>query len=358
MGLQTIFDRDDRLYRFGDVISGTVILKPEYNWTYSEIWITYRWRTHGRGNRDEGKAEELTLAAEETTLRAGECREFCFRFAAPNGPVTYHGHLLNVDWYLTAQARTGPAVHFKSEQDFLLQAGDPTGAIVLGAKEIPRKDLPARSTGAPPPSNDLLAVKAVGHETPGLWSKVGNVLFYLLLALFIYISGGLLTETLDLIPVLAFVIPFVILILLAAAAWLLFRYAYRRKLKLGEVWVRPASVYRGSEVYCHVDFVAKREVHLRSIMASISVRERISRTAGTSTVTETHVLDEKSYTRPFNEDLSEGRWIAFDCTLPVGPDAPSSFSSTNNALEWIVTMKAELKGWPAWQKTFPITVLP
>jgi hypothetical protein len=358
MELQAIFDRDDRLYRFGDVISGRVVLEPDYDSTYSKIWITYRWRTHGKGNRDEGKQEELTLAAEKTSIRAGERREFRFRFAAPNGPVTYHGYLLNVDWYLTVHARSIPRGYFKSEQDFLLQAGDPTGAVVLGTKEIPRIDLPARPTEVPRPSYELQEAKAGSSQPPGLWSKKRNCLLGLSGFLFVFFIGlSLLPEFINWYPPLAFIIPIVILILLAAVAEALYRNAYRRKLKLGETWVRPARVYGGSEVYCHVDFVARQGFHLRSIIASISSRERISRTAGTASVTEIHVLDEKTYSRPFNEDLSEGRWVAFDCALPVGPDAPASFSSTNNALEWIVTMKAELKGWPAWQKTFPITVL-
>jgi hypothetical protein len=356
MELLIIFDRDDRLYRFGEVISGKVVLETDHDYTFSEIRITYRWRTHGRGDRDMGEENRLTLAS-EPSFRAGECKEFPFHFAAPNGPVTYHGYWLNVDWYLTAQAG-GYYRHFKSEEDFLLQAGDHTDAVILGNKEIPRNDLPALSTGGPPVSHGLLEVKASSAQSAGLGSKVGPWLGGLLLLLFVFISKSLLEESFDWNPFLAFIVPIVTLILVAGVIQGLFANAYRRKLKIGEVWVKPASVYGGSEVYCHVDFIAKRMVHLRSIKASISIRERISRTAGTTTETETHILDEKTHTRPFNEDLAEGRWIAFDCALPVGSDAPATFSSNNNALEWIVMMRAELKGWPAWQKSFPITVLP
>jgi hypothetical protein len=358
MELLIIFDRDDRLYRFGEVISGRVVLEADHDTAYSEVWITYQWRTHGRGNRDNGGEEKLTLAAKKTSLRAGERKEFPFHFIAPNGPVTYHGHLLNVDWYLTARARLSPYGHCKSEEDFLLQAGERTGAVILGNKEIPRNELPAYSTGGLPVSHGLLEVKANSAQSAGLGSKVGPWLGGLLLLLFVFISKSLLEESFDWNPFLAFIVPIVTLILVAGVIQGLFANAYRRKLKIGEVWVKPASVYGGSEVYCHVDFIVKRLVHLGSIKASISIRERITRTAGTTTEVELHTMDEKTCTRLFNEDLLEGRWIAFDCALPIASDAPATFSSNNNVLEWIVVMKAELKGWPAWQKSFPITVLP
>lgn len=358
MELQAIFDRGDRLYRFGDVVSGSVVVESESNCTYSEIWITYRWRTHGRGNRDQGEEKRLILAAEKMSLRVGERREFPFHFAAPNGPVTYHGHYLNVDWYLTAHAQRIPLGHLKSEQDFLLQAGEPTDAVVLGAKQVARKDLPVRLTEEAPASYHLPEVKAGSHEHSGLWSKVRSWLLILLAALLVWMSGTLLRKSLDWDLVLIYGIPLGALIFLAVVAQGILRNAYRRKLQLGEVWVRPDSVYAGSKIHGHVDFVAKRAVHLSGISASISARERIRRTVGTTTTTEIHVLDEKTYTRSFNEDLAEGRRIAFDCALPVGAEAPATFSSINNALEWTVMMKAELKGWPAWQKTLPITVLP
>ncbi len=356
MELLINFDRNDRLYRIGEQISGVVLVEVDNDITYSEIWITYRWRTHGKGNRDQGAEEKLTLAEEKTSFKARERREFPFRFAAPNGPVTYHGNLLNVDWYLTAQARSGPHGRFKSEQDFLLQAGDPTDGVVLGTKEIPRADLPARSTGVPPASFGLLEVKPVSLRPRGLRSKARywlGIFGPLCAALLVYIYLMVVDWNFSYI-----VLAFAVFLVFLAVATALFQNAFRRVLKLGEVWVKPTNVYGGSQVYCHVDFVARRGFHLRSIKASISARERINRTAGTATVTEYHVLDEKTSTRPFEEDLSEGRWIAFDCALPVGVDAPASFTSANNALEWFVTMKAEIARWPSWQKTFPITVLP
>lgn len=59
MGIEVIFDHEDHLYRFGEVISGKIVLRPETDRTYSDIWITYGWQTHGRGARDRGVEEKL-----------------------------------------------------------------------------------------------------------------------------------------------------------------------------------------------------------------------------------------------------------------------------------------------------------
>jgi hypothetical protein len=434
MELQIIFDRPDRLYRFGESVSGKVLLQPDSDQTYSQIWLTYRWRTHGKGDRDEGPEQSLALAlAEKQYVRAGESREFPFSFQAPNGPVTYHGHYLNVDWYLTAHAQCGPLSHLKSEQDFLLQAGDPTRPVVLGTKptskeplEISFKALPPRPAAEPSRSDDLVEVKGaeipkqlpqpVGSSTTQ-WGTIGIIAatFFLLLVvawaavtfeglnwlLFLYLLGLALVAgavimvvrsavkrewgqvadmllalvilsviglaiywseregiNLDLYVWSAFCIALLAMLLIAGVRFILSSYAYKRKLELREVWVRPDLVYGGSEIRCHVDFVAKRGSHLLNVKATLVTRERVIYASGTTSVTEHHLLNEKTHARPFNQDLAEGSWIGFDCALPVAPDLPATFSSIHNHLEWMVTLKAELRNWPGWEKTFPVTVLP
>ena len=127
---------------------------------------------------------------------------------------------------------------------------------------------------------------------------------------------------------------------------------------MGGVWVKPAIVYPGGHVNCHVDFRTKKEVYLHRIKASIQAQERVSRTLGTTTATESYTVSESTVVKPFGEQISEGRSISFDCALPVEADAPATFDSTNNHLEWEIKLEVELEGWLGWDKTFPITVLP
>ena len=347
MELEVIFDREDRLYKFGEVISGKVVLRPESDWTYSKIWITNRLQTHGLGYRDRGKEIKVILVEDKIFLKAGECMELPFRFNAPDGPETYHGHLLNVDWYLTAHAQGGFLNRIENQQQFLLQACDPTEAVILRNKEILPEDFPARSIEVESPTESLL------EGITGLpW---GGILILITVGIFIYIF-------LDDPPFVPFIIYFlsICLLIISKMTLSLLKKTFKRKLEIGEVWVDPTTVWRGGAVHCHVDFIVKRDFHLRCITASISTQERVLFDGGEYVGTGESIKEifGRIYTQPFNHDLSEGRRISFDCDLPVSSAAPATFSTAHNHVEWSVTMKADIKGWSEWEKTFPITVLP
>jgi len=334
MDLHITFDKKDRLYQFGEVISGKVLAKIGYEGVLSDVRITYQWRTHGRGTRGRGKEKMLTLAEGGSPSTALGWREFPFRFPAPDGPVTYHGHLLNVDWYLTAHAFNNAKGPLTCEEDFLLRADEKTGISVPSSSQgfMVVKD-----------SKDSKSILS-GRMKPLAWALI----------LFIGVILYLILNDIHWNQALALLVGFGAPALIYLGALLFYRGAYRRNLIPGEMWVRPDRVRGGSDVCCHVDFTARRKFHLRSIKASLTCKESTTTDYGSQVVTETRILDQKTYIRPYEEDLTEGRKIAFDCILPVGINLPSSFSSGGNSLQWSVTLEAEFKAWPAWQKTFPI----
>ena len=220
MELEVIFDRKDRLYKFGEVISGKVVLRPETDSTYSKIWITYHWRTHGQGNRDGGNDREVILAEEDISRKSGECMELPFRFDAPNGPVTYHGHLLNVDWYLTAHAQSNSRSRSKpTEYDFLLQCGDPTDMVILGYEGVPLEDLPDRSDNAPPLTESSMKNKVPKPKNQLNRYKIMNWINFLwVMVIFLSIFDA---------PRLFFLLPFFILVI-AALTYVIRGHAYKR----------------------------------------------------------------------------------------------------------------------------------
>ena len=83
------------------VVDGAVQAAQEC--TCQAVTLSRQWRTHGRGNRAKGSPRTMTLATKET-LPPGIPRRYPFEFKAPGGPATYHGHYLNLDWYVRATA--------------------------------------------------------------------------------------------------------------------------------------------------------------------------------------------------------------------------------------------------------------
>lgn len=353
MDLRVLFDRQDRCYRFGDEISGRVAIDAKSDFTLSKAWVTYRWRTHGRGNRDVGLGLVLALAGEKTSLRAGEHSDLPFSFKAPNGPVTYHGRYLNVDWYIIAHAIGPRGRVFESEEDFLLLGGLTTGPIILGDQKVGVRDLPPRSSEELPISQGFMEIKA---GRPRIRRQVDYILlpvtFVVALVLAAYLPGS---DTYQF--AFALVITVAVGILLAGLRRVI-RHAYKRKLEVGGLWVNPTSVCAGGQVVCHVDFRAKGEVHLGGIRATLYAQESVTRPSGTTVTTDYHVVKQRTFERPFNERLSPGTQILIDCAVPVEQDASATFVSKNNRLDWFVKVQVDLKRWPDWVETFPITVLP
>lgn len=83
----------------GCMIRGQVVIEPVQSGTeVKSAELLLFWRTSGIGTRDEGVAETVALVAEGQTLPTHFSRDF--QFIVPNHPLTYHGKLIKIDWYL------------------------------------------------------------------------------------------------------------------------------------------------------------------------------------------------------------------------------------------------------------------
>ena len=99
--LRIKFGRSDRTYRFGERVTGWVMIQTPRGQECKRIQLKTFWRTHGKGNRDEGEPRVVTLHS--GPLPDPVPHLFEFEFSAPPGPFTYHGRYLNVDHYVEAQ---------------------------------------------------------------------------------------------------------------------------------------------------------------------------------------------------------------------------------------------------------------
>ncbi|MBC8043946.1 MAG: hypothetical protein IAF08_10940, partial [Rhizobacter sp.] len=101
--LTMTFSSPDRTYTAGKSVRGTLNVVVNESMTCKKLMLRSEWRTHGKGNVTTGALQEIALTGEEE-WGAGTVKSFPFEFAIPAaGPVTYHGHYLNVDWYVAAE---------------------------------------------------------------------------------------------------------------------------------------------------------------------------------------------------------------------------------------------------------------
>ncbi len=333
--VQLSFDQPDAVYAVGDEVTGKVCLTPHRTLDPSGMTVELFWRTHGRGNRTSGETIRHKLALTERRLEPGRTYSVPFGFTAPAGPLTYRGHLLNVDWYVRAVLDVPTMPNFldpKAETELLLL---PTGMPVsLGPDYKPPEsgELPGRGIAWP-----LVLFGAV-------FSAVGLVVF---LAFF-----GSLGSTAALFP-LVFVLAGVFCIFLGVRNALATR-------RLGEVTLSLSrrELVPGDTLECDVGFVPTREVQLERLCFVLKAHERVVQGSGTNKTTHRHKVYEETRTSLTQRTLTLNEPVKVSEQFRIPLDAPYTFVANNNELVWSMDVLIDVQGVWDWHRDVPLTVCP
>lgn len=310
-------EQPDRARRPGEVVRGTVHVRPGAGETSRGLHVRRCWKTHGRGNRDTGDAQELTL--HEGPIPDGGPGTFPFEFDVPARPVTYRGRLLNVDHYVEAWLDLPMALDAKTEVEFGV---------------VPGED------AAPPPA-DLLerSEKAGKVGVSGCGALVGIAMLFIGFAL----------------------LPFG-LILIAVAAVLIIP-PVRRTLaekKLGRITatLHPEVVAPGGEVAVRVAVEPDRDRSVNQVHAIVRCREICVSGRGTDRTTHREELESLPLTLQGPSSLRMGQRTTFEGTFQVPADAGHTFVSSNNNVVWDVEVHVDIPSWPDWRERVPLVVWP
>jgi hypothetical protein len=405
--LTQILDRPDLTYHFGDTVLGAVEVYVASKCVCRWLVLELEWRTHGRGDQDWGLHQRLKLF--EGEWEPGWVYRYPFAFTAPNGPATYHGHNLNVDWYVRARADLDGLSKKMIERDILLipakpPAMDPTTSVPERLGQTPVNLGPAYRS----PSTEVISERvAPGTDTLSrakwlFFLAPFPIAFRLITYLDLiqpnplewiieFIGLFVLMECLPLIigdwmprigawkfffsAIFAFLLiatPLVLAqyspilapiafgtIMAVVGLYLLFK--SRRLRALGQIFIaiRPTVVKPGGNVFCQVTF--KRPViGIRpSVRATLMAREHISvGNQSRAFFIPGHVAYEKTCPLPMDPFASSGDTRTFEAPLAIPEDAPFTFSSWSNRLMWEVVLQVSANGVPAWNVSYPATVQP
>ena len=83
-------------YLPGETISGEALIIPDGDIRCKNVYARLQWRTEGRGDRDQGKVDELVLA--QGPLKAGLPVQVSLNFILPDSPWSYAGHYISIVW--------------------------------------------------------------------------------------------------------------------------------------------------------------------------------------------------------------------------------------------------------------------
>lgn len=112
--LEIALERPDGRYRAGEVVRGFVGVLSEEVVACRALTLALVWRTHGRGTPSTGEADKVTLF--EGKWEAGRRDLYPFELQLPaNGPISFHTDIVQLDWFLMANADVAWAIDPKTE---------------------------------------------------------------------------------------------------------------------------------------------------------------------------------------------------------------------------------------------------
>ena len=302
------FDRDDATYRGGETVSGTARVTVNKDLTSKGITLSHFWKTHGRGNTDQGEEHEEILAS-DAKLMAGETFKFPFSFETAVEPITYHGTLINIDHFVKIQVDVPWARDPKLEAEYILLPGK-----------------------APPPLEEYEAVEA--KPTPKwvvvlLWLVFGPMLLMLLpilLPIYIYttIKNSMITR------------------------------------RLGEVELKtvPQTIQPGGTWTGTLRFTPKRDVPINGINARLVCEESATSGSGTNQTTHTNKLHDEVHTIEPEGLLLAGQPFDKHFSVPFPETDAYSFGGGSNSIGWSIEIRIDLPGVPDWKEEEYATVIP
>ena len=276
--LEVVLEDPDRAYHPGETVSGEVHVSVNAKCDCRKLTVTRLWQTHGKGNRTEGDKEEVQLHA--GTWMPGSKQAYPFSFLVPDGPLTYHGHHLNVDWYIKARADVPWAIDPKAETEFLLEPGENRSGISLGPKHDEEN-----------PGPEFAPEKI--KQTVG---KVAGVIFVACASIAVLAALGLAgIKPLGWAPGFGFgIFGLFGAIASGAMAFMGLRNMMAERV-LGEVRARcePAEVRAGDAVRCSLDFMPRKAVDLGNVTATLLGQEVVVSGSGTNRTTHRHKFHEE-----------------------------------------------------------------
>ncbi|MFN7972891.1 MAG: hypothetical protein U0166_11170 [Acidobacteriota bacterium] len=332
-----VLDKPATTYGMGELVSGRVEVRADADVACKKLTLTLELRTHGRGNTATKTIDETVLF--EGQWHAGQQEIYEFEIGAPPGPITYHGTLINVDWYLRARADIPWAIDAKAEQDF---------EVVPGAE--PMEDY---GSGCLPAASAPLAATSLAIAAQ---RRIGGVVLAAAMVLMFAVgmvrgAAGRATPTLCFASLVLVTVGGVI----AVAAR---NKIASRKLGVVEGAVGGPVVPRGTALPVSLSFQPPGPIAIERITATLLAREAATSGSGTRRTTHHHTVHDETIELAPGRRVVAGETVAVDGSIPIPKDAACAFSLPSNTLTWELTLRIHVQGWPDWVKVYPIVVVP
>lgn len=322
--IHIVFDQPERKFRSGESVTGKVIVGVNKDVKCRGIVISGYWKTHGRGNRDQGEYDQKNVFSGD--MRAGESYEFPFEITAPHSPLTYRGKLINIDHYVRARVDIPWAFDPKQEDEFIL--------------------LPSPKVQAP------TQPYSAEHASSKPSTKIaGYVVFAIIIAIVFLVflpRGGFV---LLMLPV-----AFVILALVAFFG--LRKTMAERRLGKVDLSLENAIVAPGQSIPITLSFTPRKRGSIRGVTAGLTGKERAVSGSGTDKTTHRHTIHEHKVTLDGPTEFAANKRVEFSGVVQIPDTNAYSFDVGENEVAWTLDLRIDIPLWPDWVDSTKLQLVP
>jgi hypothetical protein len=338
-----------------DKIVGAVHVQVDKPCRDARLLLTRHWIASGRAPSYRAGADEILLF--EGEWHQDGAHRFPFIFHVPPGPYTYHGRLVDLDWFLEARVEVGGVEVSRSRRKFIVEAsGEETDFI------------PGEPASSGPGGSDGQA------QSQRLLWWVGSLLLLFAGVLLLYPNVAA-TPGANWASLLSGVFC------IGLAGYSGRSLLRRDRREPGKRWgFAPTNddyeVEPGDSISFVVELQPNFKTPPRRVTALLSgIEQAYRKTSGPSQDAaehdnpssqnddaahiDLHRFYEKSVEiEPVEEGRSRRSKNTYRVRCRVPSDAPYSFCCPTASVSWAIEVHVDVGSWPNWRRDFPLIVRP
>jgi len=312
-------------YKLGDTVKGQVSVEVDKECKCDALVLKKLWSTHGKGNRSSGGSEELKLF--QGVWQPGTYT-YAFSFVLDEGPYSYHGHYINIDWYLNARADIPWAIDAKDELEIILEKDEANPVENVSGYQL-------HESG----------------ENPVSIHNIGLLKYLPLL----FVVVGVLLMVFEEMPIFG-----AIFAVAGSVAFFKIIQSSIAERKLGDVecLVDVANLSAGDRVNFTISFTPKTNIKINSAHVKLLGQEVAVSGSGTNTTTHTYTFHDDKIPILAQNSFSSGIPVRDKHILRIPDNAAPSFIVPDNKIIWTVVIEIDIPRWPDWINSLSIRVKP
>lgn len=341
-------DRPHRSYAPGDIVSGHVEVDVDEAVQCQNLQVSCQWSASAGGSCDEGSRQASTLVS--GSWSPDKNHQYRFEFQLPDGPCSYAGHRLDVDWFVRARAEDSEGELANTE-------------CIFDVAPRPLTSEQTYCTGDPASGSHQTAGDRDYKKTTqsGCLTTVWLLAVVLCAMLLLVAISGASTDSP--ISLLLIAVPVALLAVIGRGFYTTILRNKIAELQLGKrlfADIETAAVHAGDALAVTVDIPKESTVHINEITVALKAREWLREPTDTDDPSQNIEIFDRQWVLPDSLDrhLAKGQSAQLGIDIDVPADATPSFSCRDAAIRWSVEVYIDIEDWPNWSEEIPVDILP